>query len=793
MFNKLHLFDLDAPDGSEDFRWRARSYLRMAGTVPKGPAPFPWSKRQLADLEALWLDPDAEGARDRLAGDIAQLAEKLGWRLDPEVLEDAAKHGDEYLLTVSSAAPELYVLPWEVMQVGASGAYLADYGGTLVRYAVPGLEARKPLDIPPNPGVLFAWSTAGGHVPHEEQGAAIRAAAEAGGVSFREIAQVDEASLHAALDGDPPSVLHLLCHGLPGPEGEPPRLRWGAPDRPGQITATRLARMLRPWKDAIRLVVLSACSSGDSAQDTLFMSSLAQEIHKKGIPNVVASRYPLSVRGSKVLVRALYDRMLREAWSLERALSHTRAELFRPDDRGRSHSGDAYGIQLYACDSERFVSANGVEAERPVLASYPFGNAARPVPACKPPRKKVMLETAGNPEEEQGRKRLLALLARFGEDQSLAYTGKRSARGSTLLVDTTVDGAQRLLAAWRSGDLALALGLAVLGVTAAAELAAPGEAEHSDAKNAAAAGGIGLWMTSSGFARWRKVAGAALVVAIACVGAIAAGQNRLGAGESEPDRPARETSAVSTDVRSAPKPATGLIPEVRAEPAAAAQPAPPVATDTPPAEGSPGTGGAPAIAREEAAPADASAHGGPVARPDREQEKAPDETSQGAPESAPPRDRSASQPARTAPDPAPAQRNARLSAPVLVQVDVDPRDDYSRKATISWKVPPGAGGVLVVASDRGSIRGRPAAGTAYRDGSWPDGGTVQLFPAGETSHTWHIPAEKSLWLTFWAFDESRQYSAGTPYMFDPIGPGAPADDAPSDDAPEEPESAVESE
>jgi hypothetical protein len=502
MFNRLHLFDLDAPDGSEDFRWRARSYLRMAGTVPKGPATLQWSKRQREDLEDLWRNPNADGARDRLAGDIAQFAEKLGWTPDPVVLEDAEKHGEEYLLTISSAAAELYLLPWEVMQVGASGTYLADYSGTLVRYAVPGLEARRLLDIPPNPGVLFAWSTAGGSVPHEEQGAAIRAAAEAGGVSFREFAQVDEASLRAALDDNPPSVLHLLCHGLPDPPGEPPRLSWGTPDRPGQVTAPQLARLLRGYRDAVRLVVLSACSSGDSALDTLFMSSLAQEIHKKGIPNVVASRYTLSVRGSKVLVRTLYDKMLREAWSLERALSHTRAQLFLTDDEGRSHFGDAYGIQLYACDSERFVSANGVEAERPVLANYPFGSADQPVPASKPPRKQVTLEVAGNPKDKHDRKRLRVLLVPLSEDPSLRCDWKRGARGGKLVVDTTVDGAQRLLVTWRSGDLSKALGLAVPDVTAAAGLRPPLPNGATDTTQ----GNGRAWM--------RKTLGAALAVAI---------------------------------------------------------------------------------------------------------------------------------------------------------------------------------------------------------------------------------------------------------------------------------------
>ena len=397
MFAKLHLLSQDVPEGGEGFRWRAHPYLRMAGAVPKGPVVFDWNARQRADLEALWRDPASEGARERLARDLAAFCDKLGWTPDREMLEDAEQHGDEYMLTLSAVPPELYILPWEVIQVGAAGTYLSDYASAQVRYAMPGLGPRELQTSPPQPGVLFAWSSAGGAVPHEAQAAAIRAAAEAGGVTFRELAEVDDRSLQAALDAGPPSVLHLLCHGEDGPDGEPSRLRWGASDRPSEITATRLARMLRRHEDAIRLVVLSACGSGDGRGDPMCLSSLAQELHKKGIPSVVASRYPLSVPGSRVMVRALYDKLLREAWSLERALRHTRQELFRVDDDGEPHPGDAYGIQLYAHDTEWFVSDNEVEAERPVLASYPFGTAARPVPAKGPPNAELTLRLDADP------------------------------------------------------------------------------------------------------------------------------------------------------------------------------------------------------------------------------------------------------------------------------------------------------------------------------------------------------------------------------------------------------------
>ena len=464
MFAKLHLLSQDEPEGGAGLRWRAHPYLRVVGAVPKGPAVFEWSGRQREDLEALWRDPSAEGARERLAKDLAAFCDKLGWTPDEALLKDAEKHGDEYLLTLSSVPPELYLLPWEVIQVGAAGTYLSDYASAQVRYAMPGLPPRESAGAPPASGVLFAWSAAGGGVPHEAQCAAIREAAEAGGVAFRELAEVDEAKLQAALDAGPPSVLHLLCHGLPGPEGEPPRIKWGASDAPSEVTATRLARMLRQHSGAVRLVVLSACGSGDGHGDPLFMGSMARELHRKGIPNVVASRYPLSVAGSRVMTRALYDKMLREAWSLERALRHTRQALFRVDEEGESHPGDAYGIQLYAYDTEKFISDNQVEAERPVLASYPFGTAARPVPNSGPPAAELTLELEEEPGMDEGQ--LADKLRRASEDETLKVEARSGADGKlrALIVRTTVDGAQRLLGAWRSKLLQTALGVIVGGL-----------------------------------------------------------------------------------------------------------------------------------------------------------------------------------------------------------------------------------------------------------------------------------------------------------------------------------------
>jgi len=201
----------------------------------------------------------------------------------------------------------------------------------------------------------------------------------------------------------------------------------------------------------VRMVVLSVCGSGDASQDALYMGSVGQEIHKKGIPTVVCSRYKLSIPGATRLVEVLYDKLLREGWSLERAIRHARMQLFRADALGETQEGDAYGLQIYTHAAERCAAegvaadrcaaeggtaeggtAEGVAAEggtaeggapeqseaaRPVLATYPFGTPQAPAPETPPPQQVMTIVPAATPEARQAqRDMLLEALRMLSED-----------------------------------------------------------------------------------------------------------------------------------------------------------------------------------------------------------------------------------------------------------------------------------------------------------------------------------------------------------------------------------------
>lgn len=135
----------------------------------------------------------------------------------------------------------------------------------------------------------------------------------------------------------PIAALHLLCHGaaIGGSFG----LAFDddtAPGRTAVVDAARLRMLLAPYAGMVRLVVISACDSGNSGALGNHLGSIAQELHRTRIAQVVASRFPLSVAGSIRLTEAFYEQLLGGACAL-RALvrgTYIRDHVFC-DQRGQ--------------------------------------------------------------------------------------------------------------------------------------------------------------------------------------------------------------------------------------------------------------------------------------------------------------------------------------------------------------------------------------------------------------------------------------------------------------------------
>ncbi len=333
------------------FRFEEQEYwLRQKGGGVKT-ARFPWNEQLMSDLQALAKqEPDPEAAR-RLGEQLRRFLDELDWGGH----EPALRGKRAPRLVVRSAAAELYALPWELVTMEGSGQHLVDLPGSSLRYEWPG-EREVPVEgaAAQQGRVLVAWSAAGGRVPVEGHLRALEQASRQTDFAFdaqRDVlGRVSLSSLDQRLSSarEPVSVLHVLCHGS-AVESSASRvygLAWNAPrdgDGVEVVDGGRLAAVLAPHVSTLRMVVLCACHGGDGGKLASHLGSVAQALHRVGIPMVVASRLPLSVEGSVQLTETLYEQLLVEASSLEQALGAARRRL-RVEGRGL----DWASLQLYA-------------------------------------------------------------------------------------------------------------------------------------------------------------------------------------------------------------------------------------------------------------------------------------------------------------------------------------------------------------------------------------------------------------------------------------------------------------
>ncbi|MBN1205864.1 MAG: CHAT domain-containing protein [Myxococcaceae bacterium] len=337
------------------FHFEEQDYqLRTEGGARRS-APFPWNQRLLADLQALFQEPpDAEAAR-RLGEQMRRFLDALDWGGHEDAFEPRHGAGAPLRLVLRSAAAELYALPWELVTLKDSGLHLAELPGCTLRYEWPRERANLPLAAAHQGGrVLFAWSAAGGLVPAEEHLEALRQACQAGELPFdarRDVlSRVSLSSLEERLRSarEPVSALHVLCHGAPlaAGRGQLYGLAWNGAGDGSEVEVVdggALAAVLAPYSSTLRLVVLCACQGGDSGALASHLGSIAQALHRAGIEAVLASRLPLSARGSVVLTETLYRKLLVDSCSLEKALDAARRKL-----RMTSTRFDWASLQLYA-------------------------------------------------------------------------------------------------------------------------------------------------------------------------------------------------------------------------------------------------------------------------------------------------------------------------------------------------------------------------------------------------------------------------------------------------------------
>ncbi len=313
---ELELVRAEAADDAFAFRFARQTYLIRGRQGAYETAELPWSRELLRDLDEI-RRPDRDPATVARVGDmLRELLGPAGWASHEAAIVDARAARRRVHLTIRSAAAELYALPWELLTLRADGQHVGALGHVLLRYAWPGTST---VAAGPRPGtrVLLAWSAAGGGVPAAEQIGAIERAARASGRpdALEVLAHASYGAIADALDralgaGEPFAALHLLCHGAEAGSTFGLALDGEGEGRPAVVDASRLQQLVAPYAEHLRLVVVSACDGGNMGEPGNHIGSVAQRLHRAGLEYVIASRYPLSAKGSTRIAGALYQALL---------------------------------------------------------------------------------------------------------------------------------------------------------------------------------------------------------------------------------------------------------------------------------------------------------------------------------------------------------------------------------------------------------------------------------------------------------------------------------------------------
>jgi len=362
-----------AEDAGDPFAFRAgiQTYLLRGAGGGFESVELSWNQALLADLAVLHETRRDPAVVQRVGETLRRFLEPAGWARQEARLTEAVARGQPVVVTVRSAAAELYALPWELLTLKTSGQHLGELPDVLVRYEWPetATVAESPSPRPEGGRVLFAWSRAGGNVPDKAHLLALQEGAKAGHHAFEPsrdvLANASYAGLQDALEaasapgGTPISVLHLLCHG--GAVGQTVGLVLDSEegDEPVVVDAGRLRQLLAPHADRVRLVVLAACNGGNIGVLGNHLGSIAQTLHRAGLAAVIASRFPFSIPGSNRFSETFYRQLLGGPSSVEGAFLAARRQLAR--DTGRL---DWASVQLYA------RAADGDDSRPIVLRPY---------------------------------------------------------------------------------------------------------------------------------------------------------------------------------------------------------------------------------------------------------------------------------------------------------------------------------------------------------------------------------------------------------------------------------------
>lgn len=338
----LELVRVDQSEGP-DLRDGAQDYLVRSDDGTYAPARLVWNDALKTTVEqARERHPDAA---QRLGETLRRFLAVTRFAAADAAIVAALRDRRPVRVELASNAGELFGLPWELLTL-ADGRHLGELPGVEVVYRWPGARAADDARPRAREGgrLLVAWSRAYGNVGEAPVLAAIEAATRALPGFFDRardvVADATLPAIAAALAaGDPPTCLVILCHGAPGPGGYGLGLDDGRGGR-HLVDAGSLRRALGAAAGHLRCVLILACDSGNAGEPGAHLGSVAHEVHRAGVAAVVAPRYPVRGAAALALARDVFEAMVHETCSFERAFQLAR-------ERALQAGGEVATFQLY--------------------------------------------------------------------------------------------------------------------------------------------------------------------------------------------------------------------------------------------------------------------------------------------------------------------------------------------------------------------------------------------------------------------------------------------------------------
>ncbi|WP_263869048.1 CHAT domain-containing protein [Streptomyces sichuanensis] len=207
-------------------------------------------------------------------------------------------------------APELALLPWEMLFDPEDGAYLCRHE-PLVRH-VPALYTREPQRVSPPLRVLVIIASPRGLPPLDTDAErrrlerALAGQVAAGRVELTWLPAADWDSVQAALLEGEWHVLHFIGHGDYDADADEGLIALVDDDGgPHMVAANQLVDLLGMAEPTPRLVVLNSCASAQGGTHDVF-SSTGAALVRSGISAVAAMQFTVSDRAAVHFAQGFY-------------------------------------------------------------------------------------------------------------------------------------------------------------------------------------------------------------------------------------------------------------------------------------------------------------------------------------------------------------------------------------------------------------------------------------------------------------------------------------------------------